>query len=116
MYDVLSALLSALLCVYSLADSGERRKPRRTGTSVQDKECALKLMAEHGRIQNDETKKKACSNSRLTSAFASLLGSNIQIALPRSQANHPHSPCQNERDYDVKMIRTEHTQLPDCMN
>ena len=36
--DVLSALLSALLtvllCVYGLADSGERRKPRRTGHFV----------------------------------------------------------------------------------
>ena len=34
-------------CVYSLADSGERRKPRRTGhfgvRGGQDKECVLKL-------------------------------------------------------------------------
>jgi len=44
-------------CVYSLADSGERRKPRRTGhfgvRRGQDK-----VMAEHGRIQNDGIKKK----------------------------------------------------------
>ena len=31
LYDVLSALLSALLLRLQLADSGERRKPRRTG-------------------------------------------------------------------------------------
>jgi len=33
-------------CVYSLADSGERRKPRRTGhfgVRGQDKGCVLKL-------------------------------------------------------------------------
>ena len=80
---LLSALFSALFffffCFYSLADSGERRKPRRTGPSGvrggQDKGFVLKLswpstahamyeeikkkkkMAEPGRIQNDEIKK-----------------------------------------------------------
>jgi len=63
-----SALFSALFAAlflfgfYSLADSGERRKPHRTGHSGvrggQDKECVFKtVMAEHGRIQNDEIKK-----------------------------------------------------------
>jgi len=40
---LLSALLAVLLCVYSLADSGERRKPRRTGHFGEDKECVFKL-------------------------------------------------------------------------
>ena len=55
--DVFSALLSALLsalffCFYSLADSGERRKPRRTGHSGvrgdRDKELYLNC---HGRAR-----------------------------------------------------------------
>ena len=40
-------LLAGLLCVYSQADSGERRNPRRTRQLGvwwgQDKECVLKL-------------------------------------------------------------------------
>ena len=46
----------------SVADSGERRKPRRAGHfgvgGGQDKECVLTVMAEHGRIQNKKKKKK----------------------------------------------------------
>jgi len=47
MYDMLSRCFLRCFCVYSLADSGERRKPRRTRAlrcpGGQDKECVLKL-------------------------------------------------------------------------
>jgi len=64
-------VLSALLLRYSLADSGERRKPRRTGhfgvRGGQDKECVLKLSwpstAEYRMMK---LKKKGCPHRQFT--------------------------------------------------